>query len=119
MIACAYHRLSQSLPGGRPEHVVARGQQLTAAISEAPVQLPELNTQDLSNTAQALASSSHGGSLLMTAAMEASLIKLASFRREETEMLLWSLAPWCWETSLKVLRDMDRTSRLRALGQPG
>ena len=81
-------------------------------------------------------------------------------------MLLWSLAPWCWETSLKatascaslariglnpscltlcgfmcrveVLRDMDRfgsqkhsfpsghvpccqvrTSRLRALGQPG
>ncbi|CAE7034531.1 cbh2 [Symbiodinium sp. CCMP2592] len=121
---------------------VARGQQLTAvwsllqtslratapwskinlwiwwhkAISEAPVQLPELNTQDLSNTAQAapLPLFWHLGP-----ARAASLIKLASFRREETEMLLWSLAPWCWETSLKVLRDMDRTSRLRALGQPG
>jgi len=96
--------------------LVVRDQQLIAAISEAPVQLPEFNTQDLSNTAWALASLSYGDSPLMTAIAEASLIKLASFRREETEMLLWSLAPWCWETSLKVLRDMDRTSRLRALG---
>lgn len=96
--------------------LVVHDQQLIAAISEAPVQLPEFNTQDLSNTAWALATLSYGDSPLMTAITEASLIKLASFKRGETEMLLWSLAPWRWETSLKVLRDMDRTSTLRPLG---
>jgi len=71
--------------------------------------------QDLANTAWAMTTMQIQPPSMMAQLAHESLQKLHLFRRDELEMLLWSLVPSEWDQALKIFHWADRRGRLRPL----